>query len=67
MFVSSDIANEYTRNNTQFILPSMFYFYYNRCPRVSPPVLQSCIDIRIFGAMHYMRVLNTVSRKRPEL
>ena len=67
MFVSSDIANDYKRDNAQFTLPSMSYFYYNRCPCVSPPVLQSCVDICMSGAMHYIRALNKVSRKRPEL
>ena len=67
MFLTSDIADEYKQNNAQFPLPSFSFFYHNRCPCVSPPVMQSCVDIPMSTAMHYMRALNKVSRKRPEL
>ena len=66
-FFLSNIADEYKHDNEQCTLPSMFYFYYNRYPCVSPPVLQSCVGIHMSGAIHYIRTLNKVSRKRPEL
>ena len=67
MFLTSDIADEYKQNSAEFPLPSLSFFYHNRCPCVSPPVMQSCVDIIMSTAMHYMWSLNKVSRKRPEL
>ena len=50
----------------QFHVPSKSFFYHNRCPCVSSPVLQSCVDIYMSKCMHYMQALGKVIR-RPDI
>ena len=48
---------EFTRLHSNYLTPSRTFFYQNRCPFVSAPVLQSCVDIRTSSLTHYMRAL----------
>ena len=67
MFLTSDVGDEYKSIHTQFVIPSISYFYRHSFPCVSHPVLQSCVDITMSTTMHYTRALNKVSIERPDL
>ena len=66
MFLISDVLQDMTSQEPQFHVPSKSFFYHNRCPCVSSPVLQSCVDINMSKCMHYMRALCKVIR-RPDM
>ena len=66
MFLVSDVLQNMTTQEPQFHVPSKSFFYHNRCPCVSVPVLQSCVDIRMSKCMHYIRALGKVIR-RPDM
>ena len=67
MFLTSEIVENYLRKEPGFIAPSLSFYYNNRCPCVSCPVMQSCVDIPMSKTIHYMRALRKVIRKRPEI
>ena len=66
MFLVSDVLENITTQESQFHVPSKSFFYHNRCPCVSSPVLQSCVDIHMSKCMHYMRALGKFIR-RPDI
>ena len=54
----SQLADAYRSRDPEFILPSRSFFYQNRCPCVSVPVLQSCVDLEKSSLYHIMRALH---------
>ena len=65
LFQNSDTVEKYKKLDTHFTIPSESFFYHNRCPCVSRPVMQSCVDLRTSQLQHYMRAIGKYIRAHP--
>jgi len=67
LFKQSEVIERYIDRYPDFAIPSRSTFIKYRCACVSPPVMQSCVDICTSGLMHYMRTLAKFVRKRSDI
>ena len=67
LFKQSEVIERYIDRYPDFVIPSRSTFIKYRCACVSPPVMQSCVDICTSGLMHYMRALAKFVRKRSDI
>ena len=67
MFLNSDIVQDYLTKESSFVVPLRSFYYANRSPCISSPVMQSCVDIPTSKTIHYMRALGKLIRKQSEI
>ena len=65
LFGQSEAVDKYKNLDPNFLVPSMSFFYLNRCPCVTRPVMQSCVDLRTSQLQHYMRAIGKYIRVHP--
>lgn len=67
MFIQSETIESFKLQHPRFVPPSQSFFWKNRCPCVSSPVMQSCVDIHSSAVIHYMRCLSKVIRNKKQI
>ena len=67
MFLHSTTVAHYTNICPDFMAPSRSFFISARCPCVSAPVMQSCVDITTSVVIHYMRAIGKFIRNNKDI
>ena len=67
LFLESEILKNTANLHTYFIAPSRSFLYRYRCPCVTKPAMQSCVDIIKSTTQHYMRCIAQYVRTNKEI
>ena len=67
MFLHSTTLEDYKNTYPDFMAPSRSFFISARCPCVSAPVMQSCVDITTSAVIHYMRAIGKFIRNNKDI
>jgi len=67
LFLESEILENTKNLHANFISPSRSFFYQHRCPCITKPTMQSCVDIITSATQHYMRGIAKYIRTNKEI
>ena len=67
LFLNSETVQNYLTLHQSFIVPSRSFFYRRRCPCITNPSLQSCVDIIRSSLKHYISALSRYIHKNKDV